>query len=598
MNKLIYIKYLWLMLPLLVVFGCNDSEFLTEKPKTFYTTDNAFSSSDQVDQVVVGCYSYVRYMYNLVGQNDPWLAFKGANGTDLMDVPTIRRANRFNDYGIITPTHTVFSTVYTSFYQLVERANLAIYAADLPQIIWSSQADKTYALAQARFFRAFAYRNLGELFGGVPIVKEIVTAPRYDFERSTRVQTYQFAIDELEAILNDLPVTTTIKGRLTKGAAQHLLCQLYLDKGLAIEAEGGGTDPKAAYQKAVDNGNAVIDGGTYSLMTSRFGTRATQNPDYYFANTIATQTPDRLYSKAGYPLTANVYWDLFQEGNQDFQAGNKEAIWSTQVNYTAYKAEDKESFLPYSRVFGGVFRDPMSAIATGTLEDVGGRGIAQAIPNFYARDIIYSDKWATDMRNSEAVNRRIFLGNVSTNTTYFGKVIPWSILYRDGQTKDAIDAAKTQVYPVSCKIATDKYTGVADGENMSNLFRGEYIFRLSETILLRAEAKMRMNDNSGAATDINLIRKRANCTYLVTAADVSVDLILDERARELVYEETRWNTLLRMGGTVAVDRIKKYSYWDDPRTTLTKNFNLWPIPQTVIDTNKDKPLVQNPGWNL
>ena len=594
MNKLIYIKYLWLMLPLLVVFGCNDNEFLTEKPKTFYTTSNAFSSSDQVDQVVVGCYSYVRYMYNLVGQNDPWIAFKGANGTDIMDVPTIRRANRFNDYGIITPTHTVFNTVYTAFYQLVERANLAIYAADLPQIIWSSQADKTYALAQARFFRAFAYRNLGELFGGVPLVKEIVTSPRYDFERTTRVQTYQFAIDELEAILNDLPVTTSLKGRLTKGAAQHLLCQLYLDKGLANEADG--TDPKAAYQKAIDNGNAVIDGGTYSLMTSRFGSRATQNPDYYFANTAATQTADRLYSKAGYPITANVYWDLFQEGNQDYQAGNKEAIWSTQVNYTAYKTEDKESFLPYSRVFGGVFRDPASAIATGTLEDVGGRGIAQAIPNFYTRDIIYSDKWGTDMRNSEAVFRRIFLGNVSTNTTYFGKVIPWSVLYKDGQTKDAIDAAKTQIYPVSCKIATDKYTGVADGENMSNLFRGEYIFRLSETILLRAEAKMRMNDQSGAANDINIVRRRANCSYLVTPSDVNVDLILDERARELVYEETRWNTLLRMGGTIAIDRIKKYSYWDDPRNTLTSKFNLWPIPQVVIDTNKDKPMAQNPGW--
>ena len=594
MNKLIYIKYLWLMLLLLVVFGCNDNDFLTEKPKTFYTTDNAFSSSDQVDQVVVGCYSNVRYMYNLVGQNDPWLAFKGSNGTDLMDVPTIRRGNRFNDYGIITPTHTVFTTVYAAFYQLIERANLAIYAADLPQIVWTSQTDKAYVLAQARFFRAFSYRNLGELFGGVPIVKEIVTAPRYDFERATRVQTYQFAIDELEAILVDLPVTSTIKGRLTKGAAQHLLCQLYLDKGLANEADG--TDPKAAYQKSVEYGNAVIDGGTYSLMTSRFGTRSTQNPDYYFANTIATQTADRLYSKAGYSITANVYWDLFQEGNQDFQAGNKEAIWSTQVNYAAYKVEDKESFLPYSRVFGGVFRDPMSAIATGTLEDVGGRGIAQAIPNMYTRDLIYSDKWAADMRNSEAVFRRTFLGNVPANTTYFGKVIPWSILYRDGQAKDAVDAAKTQVYPVSCKIATDKYTGVADGENMSNLFRGEYIFRLSETILLRAEAKMRLNDKVGAALDINLIRNRANCTYLVTAADVSVDLILDERARELVYEETRWNTLLRMGGTVAVDRIKKYSYWDDPRTTLTKNFNLWPIPQTVIDTNKDKPLAQNPGW--
>jgi hypothetical protein len=108
---------------------------------------------------------------------------------------------------------------------------------------------------------------------------------------------------------------------------------------------------------------------------------------------------------------------------------------------------------------------------------------------------------------------------------------------------------------------------------------------------------MRMSDKDGAANDINLIRNRAKCSYLVTSADVSVDLILDERARELVYEETRWNTLLRMGGNVAVDRIKKYSYWDDPRTTLTKSFNLWPIPQTVIDTNKDKPLAQNPGWN-
>ena len=99
-----------------------------------------------------------------------------------------------------------------------------------------------------------------------------------------------------------------------------------------------------------------------------------------------------------------------------------------------------------------------------------------------------------------------------------------------------------------------------------------------------------------AANDINLLRERAQCEYKVTASDMSIDLILDERARELVYEESRWNTLLRMGGTVAVDRIKKYSYWDYPRTTLNKTFNLWPIPQTVIDTNKDVKLEQNPGW--
>ena len=107
---------------------------------------------------------------------------------------------------------------------------------------------------------------------------------------------------------------------------------------------------------------------------------------------------------------------------------------------------------------------------------------------------------------------------------------------------------------------------------------------------------MRAGNLQGAANDINMLRSRAKCDYLVTAADMNVDLILDERARELVYEEVRWNTLLRMGGTVAIDRIKKYAYWDYPRTPLNKEFNLWPIPQTVIDTNKDVKLEQNPGW--
>jgi hypothetical protein len=77
---------------------------------------------------------------------------------------------------------------------------------------------------------------------------------------------------------------------------------------------------------------------------------------------------------------------------------------------------------------------------------------------------------------------------------------------------------------------------------------------------------------------------------------VNLDLILDERARELMYEENRWCTLLRMGGTVAVDRIREYSYWDYPRMGTMPNYNLWPIPQKVIDTNKDVKVQQNEGW--
>jgi hypothetical protein len=268
-----------------------------------------------------------------------------------------------------------------------------------------------------------------------------------------------------------------------------------------------------------------------------------------------------------------------------------------QIDYAAYKAEDKRSKLPYSRTYGAVFRDGVKNHITGTLEDVGGRGIVQIMPTMYTRDGLYADKWGADMRNSDVVWRRRFKGNVAASA-YFKKIVPWSEMYNGSTDPTTNTNNKTLCFPVSCKIATDKYTGLADGENLSNLFRDDYFIRLSETILLRAEAKQRNGDKSGAAADINLLRDRAQCTYKVTAADMdnSFNTILDERARELIYEECRWNTLLRMGGTIAVDRIKKYAYWPEAQATLTFNYNLWPIPQTVIDTNKDNKLEQNPGW--
>lgn len=576
--------------------SCNDADFLAENPKTFYTVDNAFSTSEQVDQVVAGCYSHIRVMLCLVDENETAWAFRGGNGTDMFDVATIRRNARFNDYSVLNPSTEVFYTNYSHWYQLISKANLALYAAELPQIAWGSEADKAYVVAQARFFRAFAYRNLGELYGGVPIVTEITSTPRYDYERATRVETYQFAIDELEAVLADLPETTGTPGRLVRGAAQHTLCQLYIDKGVALEEEGKGGEAPAAYARAIAYGDDVINGSVYSLMSQRFGTRANENPDFYYANVENMKTPDHLYSAAGYPIEGNVYWDLFQEGNQNFQEGNKEAIWVAQIDYTAYKAEDGQSKLQYSRAFGPVFRDPMAAHLANALEDVGGRGIVCVSPTMYTRDIIYEGKWAKDLRNSEAVLRRTLLGNVPASL-YYGKPVPWSVIYREGESQDAIDVAVTQCFPISCKISTDRYRGLDAGENRSNLFRDEYLIRLPETILLRAEAKMRAGDHAGTANDINLLRTRAQCEYMVSASDVHIGLILDERARELVYEECRWNTLLRMGGTVAAERIKKYAYWDDPRITLTGHFNLWPIPQVVIDTNKDVVMAQNPGWN-
>ena len=483
----------------------------------------------------------------------------------MFDVPSIRRGNTFNNYGTINANNANFNNAFSAWYQIIAKANLAIYSADLPSISWSSAAEKSYTVAQARFFRAFAYRNLAELFGGVPIVTDITKIARYDYKRATRVETYQYAITELMAIEKDLPDVTAIGGRLVKGAAQHNLCELYLALGTQLVADGNGAAAQPAFAQSIAYGNKVIDGGTFSLMKTRFGARKTEPQ-------------------------GNVYWDLFQENNVNYQDGNKECVWAIEIDYAAYRAEDLRSKLPYSRIYGPVFRNGAPAHLAGTQADVGGRGISQVTPTMYTRDGIYANQYASDMRNSDIVFRRIFLGNVPSSP-YFGIPVPWTVL-NNNMDNTSLD------YPVSCKIATDKYTGLADGENLSNLFRDDYFIRLSETILLRAEAKQRSGDKAGAAADINLLRDRANTTYKVTAADMddNFNLILDERARELVYEECRWNTLLRMGGTIAVDRIKKYAFWPEAQATLTSKYNLWPIPQLVIDANKDVKLNQNPGW--
>ncbi|MBC7687927.1 MAG: RagB/SusD family nutrient uptake outer membrane protein [Aquabacterium sp.] len=560
------IKYTCLFVLLLSSLSCKkvDDKFLQTNPETFYTVDNIFSTSAQVDQAVVAIYSQLRDIWANPTEQAWIFVFRG-NGTDMFDVPSIRRGNTFNNYGTINANNANFNNAFSAWYQIIAKANLAIYSADLPSISWSSAAEKSYTVAQARFFRAFAYRNLAELFGGVPIVTDITKTARYDYKRATRVETYQYAITELLAIEKDLPDVTAIGGRLVKGAAQHNLCELYLALGTQLVADGNGAAAQPAFAQSIAYGNKVIDGGTFSLMKTRFGARKTEPQ-------------------------GNVYWDLFQENNVNYQDGNKECVWAIEIDYAAYRAEDLRSKLPYSRIYGPVFRNGAPAHLAGTQADVGGRGISQVTPTMYTRDGIYANQYASDMRNSDIVFRRIFLGNVPSSP-YFGIPVPWTVL-NNNMDNTSLD------YPVSCKIATDKYTGLADGENLSNLFRDDYFIRLSETILLRAEAKQRSGDKAGAAADINLLRDRANTTYKVTAADMddNFNLILDERARELVYEECRWNTLLRMGGTIAVDRIKKYAFWPEAQATLTSKYNLWPIPQLVIDANKDVKLNQNPGW--
>ena len=119
--------------------------------------------------------------------------------------------------------------------------------------------------------------------------------------------------------------------------------------------------------------------------------------------------------------------------------------------------------------------------------------------------------------------------------------------------------------------------------------------RLGDAYLLRAEARLQQDDTAGAAEDINVIRTRAavpgqEAAIQITPADVDLDFLLDERARELAGEGWRWWDLVRTGTLVERTRLH------NPQAANIQDYHaLRPIPQEQIDRTQGG-YPQNPGY--
>ncbi len=129
----------FLIFPLAMALGIlsceKDADFITEVPNTFYTLDNAFSTAGQVDAAVIACYQHTRNIY--WPNHHTAYTLKG-KGTDVIDVPLLRIGSTLSDYSRNDPETSEFNAVYSTFYQLISKANTALYAAELEHIQWGS----------------------------------------------------------------------------------------------------------------------------------------------------------------------------------------------------------------------------------------------------------------------------------------------------------------------------------------------------------------------------------------------------------------------------------------------------------------------------
>lgn len=556
---------------LLSLFGvttsCSD-DFLKEVPLDRFSPENLLTNTAGFDAAVVGLYEGSRQEHIIASNNFEYMTV----GTD--QTQWGRNDSRGNkDYSLLNPNLDATIVYWDWAYKtMILRANTILDGLNNPNLSIKTE-DLNNIKGQALFFRAYTYNFLANIYGGVPIVKQTITEPKFDFVRNSRLEVLNFAAKDLEEAIILLPLQVK-DGRIPRAAAFHLLSEIYISIGMESK-------DASFYDKSISAASKVInkEAGDYQIMTARFGAAAARPGD--------------------------VFSDLFANGQVNYSAGNKEVMWAWQFESTNVGGSFSTSSANNSIRYWGPEYDRLQTPnrVLNVVADSIGRGIGVNSPTNYAK----YDVWALDpkdMRNSVYNIRRTFYYNNPADKDYFGKPIVVKkgsngnlfLARNDGTlTTIAIDTLR-QYYPYFRKIEGSSINNDILSGNTSKDFSR---MRVAETYLLRAEAYFRKGDLENAAKDINVVRGRAKAT-LINASKVTEDFILDERTRELIVEEPRLRTLIRMGRLV--DRVRKYnsepSVPNGPSSGKTiQDFNkFWPIPQKVIDANTGAKFEQNPGY--
>ena len=454
----------------------------------------------------------------------------------------------YYDYPTLISTDGAASFTWSWAYRMINNANIIIQGVEDPDVTGMSQANKDALNGEARFFRAYAYNILATCFGEVPLVTEPLSAPKTDFVRNSLDEVNAVIEDDLLFAAANLPDIDNVKkaggksllGRINKAAAQQLLAEAYLRMNKPAEAEA--------------LCNAIIGSGKFNLITARYGVRAGQPGD--------------------------PFSDMFIYGNMRRNQGNREAIWVMEQENPANVIGGFTGNPQQRRNWGASYKDISGLVICDSL---GGRGIGRMRLNNWVVYDLYDEN---DMRNSHWNLRRRYWYNDPAHPN-FGQMVPYS----GADTLYKIAPHTTKWY----EFNPNDVFGFA-------MIKDFILMRLGETYLLLAEAQFRQNRLDDAATSINVLRTRANAPQ-VSAGDITLDFILDERVRELLAEENRRMTLMRTGTLVEraerlnTDKVNPaHKSAVNQLTGISAKHLRMPIPQGEIDLNKDAVLEQNEGY--
>ena len=451
----------------------------------------------------------------------------------------------------------IVERVWNNLYTAINTCNAVITRA--PQVTGITDAIKNTRVAEVRFIRAEYYFMLVQLWGPVHLTLQETTGVQTTATRAPVKDIYEAIIKDLDFAVQNLPATTTQYGRVTKPAAEHLLASVYLARATSEAKQSGD------YTKAAELAKGVISKYNFKLLED-FG---------------------KIFEQGANEKNSEVIWAI--QNNKDVISNGP---GNTMHLYFIMKYDDLVGMQrdiangrPYARYKPTDF----------TLNTLFNRQLDSRYDKSFKR-VFYCNKPGTYTINGKSVNM------AAGDTALFLTDREWSAA-EISQAKYTVWTPSRQnerVFPTLTKFLDPQRAGVNDQPGSRDLL----FFRLAETYLIAAEALMMSGNTSEAATLVNTVRRRAAKTGAtaaetetnrkameVTAAQLYIDCILDERARELLGEGTRWIDLARTGKLV--ERVKKYN---PIAAANIKDFHvLRPIPQQQIDRTEGG-FSQNPGY--
>lgn len=567
------LRSITLILSLFLLSVSCSEEWLKPEPLSFFSPENVYINKAGFEALLITMRKDLK-MENTNGMNNLVQEFCSS------DLGSPRSQLDFHKLTPNSDTYYRFLAMFNDIYGAIKNTNVLISRID--NVAWANEADRNSLLAEAYWFRAYWYYRLVNSYGDVPFISEEITAPKLDFYTHSRWAILAKIQSDMEFAVQWLPEQAA-PGVVTKGAANHLLAKIYL--------------ANLQFDKAIDAASKVIN-GPYTLMTERFGSWEND--------------PKR-----------NVIWDLHRPDNFSI-AANTEAILNTIDRFEA-PANAKSTGLYTMRMYGCAWhgasvRDSQGKpgmITSGGMYDSLGRGNSNVRLDYFYQYTLWKYQQQTWQNTSDL--RRSDINWVDLNeykynnpaSVDFGK--PFNLAYLPSPADTFYNMYAVPQYILFVPQQDPKATPMgANGD--------WYIFRLADTYLLRAEAYFWKNQTGNAADDINKVRERAHATP-ITAGEVNVDFIFDERARELMAEEPRHSELVRVSYIMAklnmngytldefasknyyYDRVMKHNeVYEKKVTELGNTANmapfhiLWPIPSNVITANTKGVINQNIGY--